>query len=204
MRRRTFDVLVGTGGLLLVVVLAVAGGLLTWAHNYVGSQVHNQLAMQEISFPTTSNAEFKALPANDKAAMAKYAGQPLLTGAQAETYADHFIAFHLSKMPFGGVYSKVSGAALAAPAGSTQQAALQKLESTVFQGTTLRGLLLEAYAFGTVAVIAGWAAVTSFASAGLMLVLSLLGLYHSRRVTGDVEVLPQRAQPARRSAAVAS
>jgi hypothetical protein len=45
----------------------------------------------------------------------QYAGQQMLTGQQAEAYADHFIAVHLSEMPYGGVYSKISTAALAAP-----------------------------------------------------------------------------------------
>jgi hypothetical protein len=57
-----FDTLLSTAGLLLVAVLAVAGGLLTWGHNYIGNQVHNQLAAQEVNFPNTTNAEFKALP----------------------------------------------------------------------------------------------------------------------------------------------
>lgn len=193
MRRRTFDVLVSVGGLLLAVVLAVAGGLLLWAHNYANTQVHNQLAMQQITFPTTTNAEFKALPASDQAAMAKYAGQELLTGTQAATYADHFIAVHLSDMPYGGVYSKVSAAAQAAPTGSAQATSLKALQTTVFQGTTLRGLLLEAYAFGTMGSIAGWAAIAAFSGAGLMLILSLLGLVHGVRVSPAKEVLPRLA-----------
>lgn len=192
MRRRTFDSLMSGAGLLLVVVLAVAGGLLTWGHAYIGNQVHNQLATQQIYFPTTTNAEFKALPATDKAAMGAYAGQQMLTGSQAETCADHFIAYHLSKMSYNGVYSKVSTAALAAPAGSAQQKSLQALESTVFQGTTLRGLLLEAYAFGTMGSIAGWAAISSFIAAALMLVLSGLGLYHARRTAPTDEVIDFR------------
>jgi hypothetical protein len=107
--------------------------------------------------------------------MGKYAGQNMRTGGQAEPYADHYIAFHLSKMPYHGVYSTVSAAAQAAPAGSAQQKSLQTAETTVFQGTTLRGLLLEAYAFGE-GTIAGWAAIAAFIGAVLMLVLSLLGL----------------------------
>ncbi len=65
-------------------------------------------------FPTTSNAEFKALPPADAAAMGQYAGQAMTTGAQAKVYADNFIAFHLSKM--GGTYSQLSAASLAQPA----------------------------------------------------------------------------------------
>jgi hypothetical protein len=41
----------------------------------------------------------------------------------------------------------------------------------VFQGTTLRGLLLEAYAFGTFATIALIAAIAAFVLAGLWIAL---------------------------------
>ena len=82
MRRRTFDALVSGAGLLLVAVLVVAGVLLTWGHSFAANQVHQQLAAQKIVFPTKSNAEFKALPKADQAAMAPYAGQPMTTGAQ--------------------------------------------------------------------------------------------------------------------------
>jgi hypothetical protein len=96
MRRRTFDALATTAGLLLAAVLLIAGILLGWAHSFVTSEVHSQLASQKIEFPTTTNPEFKALPKADAAAMRQYAGQQMTTGAQAETYADHFIAYHLS------------------------------------------------------------------------------------------------------------
>jgi hypothetical protein len=42
--------------------------------------------------------------------LARYAGQQVLTGPQAEAYADHFIAVHLSEMPYRGVYSTISAA----------------------------------------------------------------------------------------------
>ncbi len=51
MRRKTFDLLAVIGGLVLAVVLAVAGGLLLWGHNFVSDQVHTQLAAQKIVFP---------------------------------------------------------------------------------------------------------------------------------------------------------
>jgi hypothetical protein len=48
----------------------------------------------------------------------------------------------------------------------------------VFKGTTLKGLLLNAYAFGTMATIAGWAAIVAFVGAALLLILSILGFLH--------------------------
>ena len=59
--------------------------------------------------------------------------------------------------------------------------------ATVFKGTTLRGLLLEAYAFWTFGQIALVAAIVSFILAGIMLVLTLFGALHLRRVPEDQE-----------------
>src|ERR1700733_9240596 len=109
MQRKIFDLLASAGGLLMVVVLVVAGSLLLWGYSFANSNVHNQLAQQNITFP--SQAAFAQAKAGTEITPAmlpyleKYAGQPLTTGAQAQAYADHFIAEHLSAMPYGGVYS---------------------------------------------------------------------------------------------------
>ncbi len=49
--RSAFDKLISVTGLALVALLLVAGGLLTWAHSFIGDQVHNQLTMQGITMP---------------------------------------------------------------------------------------------------------------------------------------------------------
>jgi hypothetical protein len=188
MRRRTFDVLASVAGLVLAVVLAVGGGLLIWGHNFVDNQVSTQLTAQKIVFPATSNPEFKALPPADAAAMGAYAGQTMTTGAQAKVYADNFIAFHLSKM--GGTYSQLSAASLAQP----NNAKLAALVNVVFKGTTLRGLLLNAYAFWQVGVIALWGAIVSFIGGGLLLILSVLGFIHARRVSPTEEFMPKHTE----------
>src|SRR5579859_7691452 len=95
MRRRTFDALMVVAGLALAAILVVAGGLLAWGHSFTSNQVHNQLAAQKIVFPAANSPEITALPAADAAAMKVYAGQLMTSGAQAQTYADHFIAVHL-------------------------------------------------------------------------------------------------------------
>jgi hypothetical protein len=191
MRRKTFDLLVSTGGLVLAAVLLVAGGLLMWGYSFANSQVHDQLVAQKIVFPTTSNPEFKALPAADQAAMGAYAGQTLTTGAQAKTYADHFIAVHLAEMGHGQTYAQLSAQSLAQP----KNVALAGLVQTVFRGTTLRSMLLEAYGFWQFGQIALIGAIASFAGAALMLVLSIVGLIHGRRVTPEAEVLGKSVHP---------
>jgi hypothetical protein len=188
MKRKTFDMLLSAGGLVVVVVLIVAGSLLTWGTHYINSNVHNQLAAQQIYFPpSTAFAHAKAgteITPSMIPSVSQYAGQQLTTGAQAEAYADGFIAVHLSEMPYGGVYAKASAAALADP----KNTAIAGEVATIFKGTTLRGLLLEAYGFGQMGQIAGDAALASFLLAGVMLVLSGFGLLHYRRVPATAEL----------------
>jgi hypothetical protein len=52
----------------------------------------------------------------------------------------------------------------------------------------LRGTLLTAYAFGTLGSIAAKAALVSLAGAGVMLLLSILGLVHIRRTPKDATI----------------
>jgi hypothetical protein len=193
MSRKVFDKLTSAGGVVAVVVLLVAGGLLTWGHSFVSSNVHNQLAQQQIYFPS------KAAFAHPKAgteitpsmipSVSQYAGQELLSGKQAEAYADNFIAVHLSEMPDRGVYSKISAADQAAKPGTPAAASLKALEGTSFQGTTLRGLLLEAYAFSEIGMVMLAGAIASFILAALMAALVALGFTHAARTSEETAML---------------
>jgi hypothetical protein len=188
MQRKFFDVFASAVGAVMVVALLVAGGLLMWGYSFANSNVHNQLSAQDITFPT--RAEFaQAKPGTEITPqmlpyLLQYAGQPLTTGAQAEAYADHFIAYHLAEMPYGGVYATVSAMSRANPTNAKLAAEVQ----TSFQGTTLRGLLLEAYAFSVFGTIAFWAAIAAFVLAGIMAVLVGLGFWHARK-TSEAEEL---------------
>ena len=182
MKRRTFDVLMAIAGLFLAVTLIVSGVMLTWAHNFIGNEVHTQLAAQQIFFPAANS---KAVAAPEFAAMRQYGGQQLTTGAQAQVYADHFIANHLKEIGGGKTYAQLSAEAIAQP----KNAALAAQVATVFKGETLRGLLLNAYAFGTMGMIAGIAAIAAFIAAAVMLILGGLGLVHARRVSPAAEIL---------------
>ena len=66
---------------------------------------------------------------------------------------------------------------------------------TVFRGTTLRSRPLEAYGFWEFGQIALIGAIASFAGAALMLILSIVGLIHGRRVTPEAEVLGKTVHP---------
>jgi hypothetical protein len=178
--RATLDKLISWTGLLLAVVLIVAGGLLTWASSFIGDQVHDQLAMQGITMPAKDSLENKA----QHDALDKYAGQQLTTGPQAKAFADQYILVHMNAASDGRTYEDVSGEFIqlsdeekASPEG--QQ--LAQLRQTLFMGDTLRGLLLYGYAFATIGTIAGYAAIVSFVGAGVLLLLGLVGLVHARR-----------------------
>ena len=189
MRRRTFDAVAIIAGLVLTVVLAIGGALLLWGHSVVNTDVHNQLAAQKIVFPAASSPEIKALPASDATAMKQYAGQTMTTGAQAEIYADHFIAVHLKEIGGGKTYSQLSAAAMAQP----KNAALANQVETVFKGTTLRGMLLNAYGWWQMGQIMLISAIVAFCGAGLFLILSGLGIWHLRRAAPEAEVFPKLA-----------
>jgi hypothetical protein len=173
MRRTTFDALAVIGGLVLALVLAVGGGLLLWGHSVVSDQVHTQLAAQKIVFPAANSPEMKA-----------YAGQLMTNGAQAKTYANHFIAVHLVKIGGGKTYSQLSAASLAQPDNTALAAQVQ----TIFRGETLRGLLLNAYGWwqmGQLMLIGAWVA---FGAAAVLLILSVLGWVHLRRTPAGAEI----------------
>jgi hypothetical protein len=189
MRRRTFDALATTAGLVIAAILLVAGGLLLWGHNFVSDQVHTQLAAQKIYFPPAGSAPIKALPATDAKAMTAYAGQLMTTGAQAQTYADHFIAVHLREIGGGKTYAQLATASLAQP----KNAALAAQVQTVFRGETLRGLLLNAYGFWQMGQIMLIGAIVSFVGAALLLILAGLGFAHLRRAAPESEVFPKLA-----------
>jgi hypothetical protein len=198
MRRKTFDALAVTGGLILAVVLLVAGGLLLWGHGFVNDQVHTQLAAQKIYFPPASSGAIKALPATDAQAMTAYAGQQMTTGAQAQTYADHFIAVHLREIGGGKTYAQLATAALANP----KNTALAEQVQTMFRGETLRGLLLNVYAFWEMGRIMLIGAIVAFAAAAVLLIMSVFGIVHLRRVPAEAEIFdggtatPRQAAPA--------
>ena len=189
MRRRTFDALVSAAGLVLAVAMLIGGGLLLWGHSFVTTEVHSQLAAQKIVFPANGNPELKALPASDAAAMSQYAGQLMTTGAQAQTYADHFIAVHLVKIGGGKTYSQLAAASMAQP----NNTALAGQVQTVFRGETLRGMLLNAYGFWKMGQIMFIGAIVAFAAACVLLILSILGFVHMGRAAPESEVFPKLA-----------
>jgi hypothetical protein len=189
--RRYSSHLTVIAGFAVAVILLAAGGLLTWGSAYVHNTVQGQLAAQQIFFPP------KAAFANAKAgteitpsmipSVSQYAGEQMLTGQQAEAYADHFIAVHLTEIGGGKTYSQLSTEAIAQP----KNVALAGQVATVFKGETLRSMLLNAYGWWKVSQITYIAAIIAFALGGLTLIGSAFGLAAGRRTGTSPEAQPQ-------------
>ena len=182
MRRKSFDTLVSAAGLVMAAVLLTASGLLFWAHSFVSDNVRTQLVAQKIVFPAAGSDSL-----NDPAVkpyLSKYAGQQLTNGKQARAYADHFIAVHLKEMTGGQTYSQLSAKSLQNPDDTKLAGQVQ----TVFRGETLRGLLLNAYAFDTMATVAFIAAWIALGTGAALLVLAALGIFHARRAAADAVI----------------
>ena len=188
--RSSLDKLISSAGLVLAAVLVAAAGLLTWTNVFVGDQVHDQLVMQDITMP--AGEALGSVPEADAKALEPYAGSRLDTGAEAKAFADHYILAHMNASSDGRTYEEVSGEfiSLSDEAKASEEGqALAGLRQSLFMGNTLRGLLLYGYAFATVGTIAGIAAIVSFVSAAVLLVLVGLGFRHARKVEPAVERL---------------
>ena len=181
--RSAFDKLISWTGIIIASVLLVAGGLLTFASSFATSNVHDQLKAQQITMPVEAALTTPEMKAN----LSQYAGQEMTTGAQAKAFADYYVQEHMNAQADGRTYSQVSGEYMkAVKADPTAQATqdLGQLRQTLFMGTTLRGMLLNAYAFATLGTIAMWAAIAAFIGSGVMFVLGALGLRHAHKVEG--------------------
>ncbi len=143
-------------GIVAVGIIAVVGG------NYAKNVVHDQLVPQKIVFPAANSPEL--LPG-----IKQYAGQQLVNGSQAKAYANDFINVHLSKVAAGQTYAQVSAAAIAAPT----NAKLAEEKATLFQGETLRSILLSAWGWSLVGTIATLAGFIMIALGAILFVLPL-------------------------------
>lgn len=178
--RKTLDKLISWTGLALALVLLVAGGLLTYASSFINSNVEEQLSQQQITMPVEAALQTQ----EQKDALLQYAGQPMTTGAQAKAFADHYILEHMNASSDGRTYSQVSGEFIKLSKDPAADPAKVKelgdLRQSLFMGSTLRGMLLNAYAFGTMATVASIAAIGAYVGAALFLILGLLGLRHAK------------------------
>jgi hypothetical protein len=188
MRRNSH--LTAIAGFALAAILLAAGGMLLWGSAYVHNTVQGQLSAQQIFFPP------KAAFAHPKAgteitpsmipSVSQYAGQQLVTGQQAQSYADNFIAVHITNMTGGKTYAQLSAASLAQP----NNTKLAGEVATVFKGESLRSMLLNAFGWWKVSQITYIVSLIAFGLGGLTLLASLFGLTVGRKDEITHEAIP--------------
>ena len=192
MKRKNFDKIVTAVGFGLTVFLFVAAGLLNWGASFAQDSVKSQLENQNIAFPAA-----EAMPEATKDQLAKWANMQVATGEMARDYSDLYIWEHMKGSSIAAVgkpatYSEVSGMYMGLVRGGStdtaQIAKLGELRQTLFMGNTLRGMLLAAYAFGTMGVIAGYGAIAALVGGLVMLLLSIAGLLHIRRTPDSATI----------------
>lgn len=191
MKRRTLDILFSVGGLGIAGLLVVMGLVLTSNADFADDYVTKQLQEQRITFKAADKLTEEE---RQSACVVANAGKPLATGAQAECYANDFIALHLAKSGNGRTYSELGDVqtglraqiADAQAAESADLPALQKQladvtaqRETVFKGETLRGVLLTSYGFSVLGQKGAQFATVAFAAAALMALLSFAGFVHA-------------------------
>jgi len=149
-------------------IVSIVGG------SYDHSVVHNQLAPQQIFFPKP--AEYPALKG--------YAGQQVLTGTQAKAYANDQLQPDMNKIAGGKTYSQVSEEWIA---GGMKSATLAAQRQTLFMGTTLKGLLLNAWGWAQIGSIAILAGIILIVVGAILFLLPVLNwLLNIRPETGEV------------------
>jgi hypothetical protein len=155
MIRKIVDRLLTTGGVGLTLILLVVSGLTFWAYFYTNTTVHNQLASQAITLPS---------------------GQKVVDGAQAQAMAN-VIAKDLKVIGNGKTYAELATESLAHP----NNAALAAQVQLVFRGTTLEGLLLNAYGWWRLGQIVLVGTIILWGMALVSAVLTIFGFRQLKR-----------------------
>lgn len=218
MRRRTLDMIVSGGCLIMAVLLLVLGLVLADRADYSENYVHDQLVEQNITFPAAADLspEEKAFTEERSGCVLDYAGQALTTGKQAECYANEYLGGHLTWLAtrlgmtqvayvdgmsyrelgteLGNIRTEI---AAAEEANDPDLAALEqkladvtKVREFMFQGTMLRGALLTPYGFSQLGDMARIASNFAFGIAALLFLLAVAGFVHAYRTPRSVAFAP--------------
>jgi len=217
MTRRHLDIVLATGGALLALLILGLGLVAKNQADFAKTYVADQLGEQRINFPTAeklTDTEKNWKPGS--VCLSENAGQLMQTGAQAECYANYYIAVHLEesakKAGFAGeTYASISTpqAALrtqiaeANAANDPKAADLEKqlaaatsLRETQFKGETLRGLLLTSYGFSIFGERAALGGTIALGLAAVLALVSAAGFVHALVTPKDQPVLGGRLAPA--------
>lgn len=197
MRLRT-DLVLLAGAVVLAGIGLLVGGQASFADAYV----RDQLAAEKITFTAAdklSDEEKNWQPGSK--CLVEYGGQQMVSGAQAECYANYYIRLHMSEATKaigypGETYGSIGtvqgtlradiAAAkdkkddVAAAAAQKKLDAVNGVRDTLFKGDMLRSALLTVYGFSVLGSVAGTAAAISYAGAALFVLLATFAFVRGR------------------------
>jgi hypothetical protein len=207
MKKAAFGVAIGLG--VLALGFGVLGLVLNSQANFSKNYVHDQLAEKQITFTPVENLlpNQKTVPC-----LVENAGQQLVTGKQAECYARYQIGLDLALIDNGKTYFEDHYAAYllrvqaqqalaTAPNDPATQelvkhsAELSQKAEDIFDGETMRGLLLTAYGFSLLGDKGATAALTCFIIAIVAAVGALVSLGLGLRLNPGRSVQRSMAGP---------
>jgi hypothetical protein len=200
MKRHTLDIMFSVGGVAIAALLVVFGFVLKAQGDFARVYVGDQLASQEIYFTPAENLSEEEATST---CLVQYGtgdetARLMVTGKQAECYANEFIGLHLRASTAGMSYAQLgtpqrelrakveeakANSDPSLPDLETQLATVNSQRETAFRGETLRGLLLTVYGFSILGEKAALGATAAFAGAGVMLLLSIAGFIHAFRTS---------------------
>ena len=183
--------LIGIGGLAVAVLLLALGAVMRSNASFSEEYVGRQLAQQRITFKP-----LEALTPQERGTecLVRYAGQRLTTCKQDECYANNFIGVHLQFVAEGRTFAELrevqtslrerlaDAQARNDPAVADLQRQLNEINGkrqTLFEGESVRGLLLTSFGFGTLGAKADQAATVATLAGGAVLLLTALVLARS-------------------------
>jgi hypothetical protein len=223
MKRRTLDLILSGGGLMVAALLVALAFAVGTQYSFATNYVKEELSAQKIQFATADKlTDGEKTWKAGSASLVTYAGQPLETGPQAEAYAKYYIAKHMDASAkaagfdgatyatLGGIRTGLTADIAAAKAkGDTAAAAdAQKkldaatsLRTTMQTGETLRGLLLTVYGFSVLGDMAGLASNLLYGLAAIMFALAAAGFVHAFVTPKEKAVFTPAREPVRAASA---
>jgi hypothetical protein len=199
MTRRTLDIIFSIGAVVLAGLILVLGLVLQNQANFANDYVHDQLEAQQITF-TPADA---LSPEENAQCLRDNAGKALVTGKQAECYANEYIALHLSEVNDGKTYAQTSSEARAIEDQDSPEAQeLNGKVQTLFRGETLRGLLLTSYGFSIFGDRAQTAAFVCYLVAAVLFLAAVAGFVHAATKSAEHRILTEQPAEEKESAPI--
>ena len=172
----------------LVIILGGASAFLINEGTFVNNTIHDQLVAQNIYFPAASTeVPGGALDPAEFPDLQQYAGQQLDNGTKAKAYAEGFLGRHLAKVANGKTYAQIdtkSGTAAEIATATAQKA-------TLFQGETLKNMLLNAWGWSMLATYTTYGGYAMLIAALAVLVALVYELFFATKPEEVVVAKPK-------------